>query len=71
MCDQSSVLVIIQTVIRKVLIIDFSLSASGQRYVVLGRNSLRPFDLISPDLYKISVKGLLSTSVKASFVFSS
>ena len=48
-----------------------SLSASGQRYVVLGRNSLKPFDLISPDLYKISVKGLLSTSVRASFVFSS
>ena len=37
--------------------------ASGQRFVVLGRNSLKPFELLSKDLYKISVIGLSSTFV--------
>ena len=61
-CNQNSDLVTILTVnkieseTRKVQI----RFLSGQRFVVLGRNSLKPFELISPDLYKISVTGSLS-----------
>ena len=36
---------------------------SGQRFVVLGRNSLKPSELLSKDLYKISVISLSSTFV--------
>ena len=60
--DQNSDLVTILTVnkikseARKVLI----RFLSGQRFVVLGRDSLKPTELKSPDLYKISVTGSLS-----------
>ena len=36
---------------------------SGQRVVVVGRNSLTPDELKSPDLYKISIIGLLSARI--------
>ena len=42
---------------------------SGQRVVVVGRNSLTPDDLKSPDLYKISIIGLLSALISMISLF--
>ena len=44
--------------------------SSGQRFVVLGRNRLTHDDLMSPDLYKISIIGLLSAQIFMISLFS-